>query len=76
MDEELEQMSKGQLIEEIKKLRAGIRKHRDSTGQELCWHHPDLWNLLPERTEPQIEVPAWPDFLKGCIHYRKSLEGL
>ena len=33
-----------------RKLRAGIRKHRDSTGHDLCWHHPDLWELLPERT--------------------------
>ena len=32
------------------KLRAGIRAHRDSTGHELCWHHPALWGLLPEGT--------------------------
>ena len=38
MDEDIQQMSRDQLIEEIKKLRAGIREHRDSTGQELCWH--------------------------------------
>lgn len=43
MDEDLQQMSKDQLIEEVKKLRAGIREHRDSTGQDLCWHHPKLW---------------------------------
>jgi len=42
MDEDLYQMSKDQLIEEVKKPRAGIRKHRDSTEQELCWHHPKL----------------------------------
>ncbi len=40
MDEELQLMSKDQLVEEIKKLRAGIREHRDSTGHNLCWHHP------------------------------------
>lgn len=28
MDEDLQQMSKDQLIEEVKKLRAGIREHR------------------------------------------------
>ena len=74
MDEELPQMSKEQLIEEVKKLRAGIRKHRDSTGQELCWHHPELWSLLPEKTDPEILVPEWPEFIKGCIRYRQSLE--
>ena len=74
MDEDIQQMSNEQLIEEIKKLRAGIREHRDSTGQELCWHHPKLWSLLPEKTDPKILVPEWPDFMKGCIHYRRSLD--
>ncbi len=74
MDEELLQMSKEQLVEEVKKLRAGIREHRDSSGQELCWHHPKLWSLLPEKTEPAISVPAWPEFIKGCIQYRQSLD--
>jgi hypothetical protein len=32
----------------VKKLRQGIRRHRDSTRHELCWHHPALWGLLPE----------------------------
>ena len=74
MDEELQSMSKDQLVDEVKKLRAGIREHRDSTGHDLCWHHPKLWSLLPERTHPKIEVPDWPDFINGCIKYRKSLD--
>jgi hypothetical protein len=74
MDEELYLMSKDQLIEEVKRLRAGIREHRDSTGQNLCWHHPKLWALLPEKVDPKISVPEWPEFLKGCIQYRKSLD--
>jgi hypothetical protein len=74
MDEDILQMSKDQLITEIKKLRAGIRKHRDSTGQELCWHHPELWSLLPEKTDPKIEVPEWPEFMKGCVKYRQLLD--
>jgi hypothetical protein len=52
VDEDLEHMSREQLIGEAKKLRAGIRTHRDSTGHELCWHHPALWALLPERNRP------------------------
>jgi hypothetical protein len=74
MDEELNGMSREQLMEEVRKLRNGIRAHRDSTMHELCWHHPQLWGLLPERTDPQPTVPEWPVFLRGCIRYRQSLD--
>ena len=74
MDEDLQMMSKDQLIAEVKKLRMGIREHRDSTGQDLCWHHPKLWAMLPEKIDPKIAVPDWPEFMKGCIQYRKSLD--
>ena len=74
MDEDLQLMSKDQLIVEVKKLRMGIREHRDSTGQDLCWHHPKLWALLPEKIDPKIAVPDWPEFMRGCIRYRKSLD--
>jgi hypothetical protein len=74
MDEELVDFSREQLIEEVRKLRAGIRAHRDSTEHELCWHHPALWALLPERTDPLPAVPDWPQFLRGCLKYRQSLD--
>lgn len=74
MDEDLDRMSREQLIAEAKKLRQGIRAHRDSTGHELCWHHPALWGLLPEKQDPLPTVPAWPEFLLGCIRYRRSLD--
>ena len=74
MDEDLEAMSRDQLLAEAKRLRQGIRTHRDSTGHELCWHHPALWSLLPERTDPLPVVPDWPQFLEGCIKYRRSLD--
>ena len=74
MDEDLAGMSREQLIEEIQKLRRGIRTHRDSTGQELCWHHPALWNLLPDKQSPQLIVPEWPEFIRGCVRYRQSLD--
>ncbi|MEO6334183.1 MAG: hypothetical protein ABIO91_04295 [Pyrinomonadaceae bacterium] len=74
MDEDLKNMSHEELLAEIQKLRQGIRKHRDSTLQELCWHHPALWGLLPEKTDRMPTVPEWPVFLQGCIKYRESLD--
>lgn len=74
MDEDLEMKSREGLLDEVRSLRRGIRAHRDSTGQELCWHQPALWGLLPERTDPVPAVPDWPHFLEGCVKYRKSLD--
>lgn len=74
MDTDLQGMSREELISEVVKLRNGIRAHRDSTGHELCWHHPDLWALLPEKSDPQPAVPDWPQFMRGCIKYRQSLD--
>ena len=74
MDDDLEAMSREQLLAEVRRLRTGIRTHRDSTGHDLCWHHPELWALLPERSDPLPVVPAWPQFLRGCIRYRESLD--
>jgi hypothetical protein len=74
VDDDLLSMSRADLLEEVRKLRAGIRTHRDSTGQDLCWHHPQLWNLLPDATDPLPTVPTWPAFMEGCIRYRQSLD--
>jgi len=74
LDADLERMTREQLIEEAVKLRHGIRTHRDSTLHELCWHHPQLWRLLPEKTDAIPEVPDWPQFLEGCLRYRQSLD--
>ena len=74
MDDDLEKLDREALITEVKRLRAGIREHRDSTGHELCWHHPKLWGLLPERITPDVAVPPWPKFLRGCLRYREALE--
>ncbi len=74
MDEDIDSMSRDQLAAEVRKLRAAIREHRDSTGHDLCWHHPGLWSLLPEKLEPSIAVPPWAKFMRGCIRYRQSLD--
>lgn len=74
MDEDLDSLSRDELVAEVKRLRAGIRQHRDSSGHDLCWHHPALWALLPEPIAPEILVPEWPQFMRGCIRYRQSLD--
>lgn len=74
MDTDLERMSREQLVEEVKRLRQGIRQHRDSSGHELCWHHPTLWGLLPEKTDSIPVIPDWPQFIQGCVRYRQSLD--
>ena len=74
MDEDLIALTREELIAEVRRLRAGIRVHRDSSGQALCWHHPALWGLLPEKTDPLPSVPAWPEFMRGCVRYRASLD--
>ncbi len=74
MDEDLDVMPRDRLVAEVRKLWEGIRKHRDSTLQDLCWHHPALWGLLPEKSDPVPTVPEWPQFLLGCVKYRQSLD--
>jgi len=74
MDDDLDTMDRDTLILEVKRLRAGIRTHRDSSGHDLCWHHPRLWSLVPERVDPAIAVPPWPKFMRGCVAYRESLD--
>lgn len=74
IDEDLTGKSNEWLVEEVKKLRAAIREHRDSTGNELCWHHPKMWGLLPEKTDPAVAVPPWEKFMRGCVMYREALD--
>lgn len=74
MDSDLGAMTREQLIEEVKKLRAGIRMHRDTSGHDLCWYHPHLWALLPEPADHVPTVPDWPQFMRGCVKYRESLD--
>ena len=74
MDDDLSAFTREELIAEVIRLRIGIRAHRDSSGHELCWHHPQLWGLLPEPIPDEIRVPSWPQFLRGCLRYRESLD--
>lgn len=74
LDTDLLSKSKEELLAEVRRLRSAIREHRDSSGHELCWHHPKMWSLLPEKADPKIAVPEWPQFMRGCVKYRESLD--
>jgi hypothetical protein len=74
MNEDLAELDREALVSDVKRLRDAIRGYRDSSEQQLCWHHPQLWGLLPERSDPLPVVPAWPQFLRGCLKYRESLD--
>jgi hypothetical protein len=73
-DADLDRMSHAALLVAARAMRHAIRVHRDSSGHELCWHHPDLWALLPDSPPGGQIVPDWPQFMRGCIRYRQSLD--
>ncbi|MDO5086335.1 MAG: hypothetical protein Q4D74_01845 [Comamonadaceae bacterium] len=73
-DADLNALTREQLLAEARKLRAAIRRHRDSSGHDLCWYHPQLWALLPDAPRQAPQVPDWPQFMRGCVAYRASLD--
>jgi hypothetical protein len=46
----------------------------DDLGALTRWHHPELWGLLPEKVQPAVAIPPWPNFLRGGLKYRQSLD--
>ncbi len=73
-DQDLDRMDHAELLSTARQLRQAIRAHRDASGHDLCWHWPDMWALLPDTPTDGQEVPAWPQFMRGCVKYRASLE--
>lgn len=73
-DLDIELMDRVQLMDEIRKLRKAIREQRDQKGHNLCWFLPELWDVLPEKIQPQPEVPEWCEFMQQCAAFRKSLD--
>jgi hypothetical protein len=73
-DADLDALSQAALLAQARRMRAAIRAHRDASGHDLCWHQPDLWTLLPDPPKGGQAVPDWPQFLRGCILYRASLD--
>lgn len=75
MDEDLAKLSRDELISELVRIRQTIREHRDSTGHNLCWYQPELYELLPEKIPFTPTIPEWPEFMRGCVQYTESLDG-
>ena len=46
----------------------------DDDLESLTREQPKLWALLPENAKSLPTVPDWPQFLRGCIRYRQSLD--
>ena len=59
-DADLEAMDREALLAAARAMRAAIRTHRDASGHDLCWHHPELWALLPDPPKGGQVVPDWP----------------
>jgi len=74
MDDDLKLMTSSELEAEVVRLRNAIREHRDASGHDLCWYQPELWSLLPEEYNRIPVVPDWPQFMRGCVRYRESLD--
>jgi hypothetical protein len=73
LDDDLILMSESDLRAEAVRLRAAIRKHRDSAGHNLCWFQPELWSLLPESSNAPLDIPERIEFLRRCEEYYSSL---
>lgn len=74
LDGDLDVMDRETLLAAARVMRQAIRAHRDCSMHDLCWHHPDLWGLLPDTPPGGPTVPDWPQFVRGCTRYCVSLD--
>ena len=73
MDEDVSTMFPFRLREEVVKLRAAIRQHRDEKGNDRCWLDDSrLYQVLPEQEGPEWKLPCKEEFLKNCEMYWKG----
>lgn len=62
------------LAEEVRRLRAAIKKHQSASGHELCWlNDVELWRSISnDPTYPHESLPVREEFLKQCERYHSS----
>jgi len=58
---------------ENKLLREAIEKHREQTGNNMCWENDEeLWKVLDDGVKLDHTPPPWPEFISKCAQYRAS----
>lgn len=74
-DIDLEDMSWTELEAEVRKLRDGVRKHRDQKGNNVCYMDAQnyLYTLLPENTSPDWQLLPKEQHLMECERYYDCL---
>lgn len=66
-DQDVPTMSFDRLREEVLRLRAGIREHRDAKGDDRCWLDDiKLYGLLPDDVAAITTLPPREQFLRSC----------
>jgi hypothetical protein len=57
----------------IKELEDAIRKHRETTGHNMCWENDEeLWTVLKDGIKLDHTPPNWCEFMQNCAAYRAS----
>lgn len=61
------------LVDEIRRLRNGIRQHRDQCSHNRCWlDDQELYRLLPEQANAVFTLPPQEEFLRECARFWKQ----
>jgi hypothetical protein len=69
-DKDVDFMYRSQLKDEVRRLRNGIRQHRDEKGHDRCWLDDQrLYALLNDGVEADMKLPCKPEFLENCDKY-------
>ena len=76
-EDTLASMDIATLVAEVRRLREGIRSHRDQRGDDRCWLDDEkLYALLPEGTpartelDPELMLPNCRRFIETRVHPR------
>lgn len=69
-DDDVKQMTIGQLRREVMRLRQAIRIHRDADENARCWHNDlALYALLPDEKPAGKMVGSEETLLRNCQRY-------
>ena len=73
LDSDLEGLDRDRLVAEVKRLRAVSANTGTAPATISAGIIPTL-GVAAERVAPDIAVPPWPKFLRGCLRYREALD--